>query len=124
MLREKEQRDEIPLNLETKLIQSSVDGIVAVDEKGNVLLFNKGAERLWGYDHEEVVHRIHVEELYPPRLARDEYEVDGAGARWSGSIDRLRDGDSKQEGKTCTCANLRLLAAGRGFGGQECGILP
>jgi two-component system sensor histidine kinase/response regulator len=85
VLREKEQRDGMPLNLEAKLIQSSVDGIVGVDEKGNVLLFNKGAERLWGYDHEEVVHRIHVEELYPPGLAREvntrlmEQEPDGPG---------------------------------------------
>jgi two-component system sensor histidine kinase/response regulator len=85
VLREEEQRDGMPLNLETKLIQSSVDAIVAVDEKGNVLLFNKGAERLWGYDHEEVVHRIYVEELYPPGLAKDvntrlmEPEPDGPG---------------------------------------------
>ena len=85
MLTEKEQKDGIPLNLETKLIQSSVDGIVAVDEKGNVLLFSKGAERLWGYTREEVVHRIHIEELYPPGLARDanmrltEREPDGPG---------------------------------------------
>ena len=84
-LKEKEQRDGMPLNLETKLIQSSVDGIVAVDEKGNVLLFSKGAERLWGYAREEVVNRIHVEELYPPGLARDanmrltEPEPDGPG---------------------------------------------
>jgi PAS domain S-box-containing protein len=85
LLKEKEQNDTIPLNLETKLIQSSVDGIVAVDEKGNVLLFSKGAERLWGYTWEEVVNKIHIEELYPPGLARDanmrlmEPEPDGPG---------------------------------------------
>jgi len=85
VLREAEQREGMPLNLETKLIQSSVDGIVAVDERGNVLLFSKGAERLWGYDHGEVVHRIHVEELYPPGLAREvnmrlmDPEPDGPG---------------------------------------------
>jgi two-component system sensor histidine kinase/response regulator len=67
----KEQGDFKNLDLEAKLIQSSVDGIVAVDEKGNVLLFSKGAEKLWGYTREEVVGRIHVEELYPLGLARD-----------------------------------------------------
>jgi two-component system sensor histidine kinase/response regulator len=71
VLKGKDQGDGIPLNLGIKLIQSSVDGIVAVDEKGNVLLFSKGAERLWGYTREEVVRRIHIEELYPPGLARD-----------------------------------------------------
>ena len=45
-------------DLEAKLIQSSVDGIVAVDEKGNVILFNKGAETLFGYSQEEVINRI------------------------------------------------------------------
>jgi PAS domain S-box-containing protein len=71
VLKEEEQREGKPLHLETKFIQSSVEGIVAVDEKGNVLLFNKGAERLWGYTQEEVVRTIHVEELFPPGLARD-----------------------------------------------------
>jgi two-component system sensor histidine kinase/response regulator len=67
----KERGDFKNFDLEAKLIQSSVDGIVAVDEKGNVLLFSAGAEKLWSYNREEVVGRIHVEELYPPGLARD-----------------------------------------------------
>ena len=40
-----------------KLIQSIVDGIVVVDTKGNVLIFNEGMEQLTGYsaggDHEK-----------------------------------------------------------------------
>ncbi|MBW1701402.1 MAG: response regulator [Deltaproteobacteria bacterium] len=58
-------------DLETKLIQSSIDGIVGVDTRGNVLLFNKGAEKIIGYSHEEVVGKINAEKLYPPGLARD-----------------------------------------------------
>jgi len=96
----------MPLNLETKLIQGSVDGIVAVDEKGDVLLFSKGAERLWGYAREEVVHRIHVEELYPPGLARDvnmrltEPEPDGPG--------QLIDYETEILNKQGECVSVRI----------------
>jgi PAS domain S-box-containing protein len=38
------------------LIQSTVDGIVVVDTKGNVLIFNEGMERLTGYSGQEVRH--------------------------------------------------------------------
>ena len=37
------------------LIQSSVDGIVVVDTKGDVLIFNEGAERILGFTAEEIV---------------------------------------------------------------------
>jgi two-component system NtrC family sensor kinase len=38
------------------LIQSAVDGIVVVDTKGNVLIFNEGMQRLTGYSAQEVEH--------------------------------------------------------------------
>ncbi|MFH1807757.1 MAG: PAS domain S-box protein [Pseudomonadota bacterium] len=47
------------------LIDSSVDGIVAADLRGNVLLFNKGAERIYGYNAPEVIGHIPVWRLYP-----------------------------------------------------------
>ncbi len=65
------QSDGKKFDLEAKLVQSSVDGIVAVDATGNVILFNKGAEKLFGYSKNEVVNKINIEELYPPKLARD-----------------------------------------------------
>jgi len=37
------------------LIQSSVDGIVVVDTKGDVLIFNEGAERILGFTAEEII---------------------------------------------------------------------
>lgn len=37
------------------LIQSSVDGIVVVDTKGEVLIFNEGAERILGFTAEEII---------------------------------------------------------------------
>ena len=58
-------------NLEAKLIQSSFDGIIGVDTKGNVLLFNRGAEKIFGFSQDEVVGKINVEKLYPPGMAQD-----------------------------------------------------
>ena len=52
-----------------RLIDSTVDAIVAADIRGNVILFNPGAERIYGYDAEEVIGRIPVWELYESGLA-------------------------------------------------------
>ena len=38
-----------------RLIESSTDAIISTDEKGNVVLFNKGAENLLGYLRDEVI---------------------------------------------------------------------
>ena len=51
------------------LISSSVDGIIAADMKGNIFIFNQGAENLTGYTAEEVIGNIHITKLYPPGVA-------------------------------------------------------
>ena len=53
------------------LIDASVDGIVAADMDGNVILFNQGAERIYGYRAEEVVGRMVTRDLYPEGGASD-----------------------------------------------------
>lgn len=55
---------------ESKLIFTSMDGIIANDPYGNIIIFNEGASRIYGYQPEEVVGRIHVSELYPKGEAR------------------------------------------------------
>lgn len=47
-----------------KLVDSTVDAIVASDLRGNVIIFNQGAERLFGYSSSHVIGRIPVWELY------------------------------------------------------------
>lgn len=54
-----------------KLINSSVDAIIAADMKGRVILFNKGAEEICGYTAEEARQRLSVKELYPQGVAKD-----------------------------------------------------
>jgi PAS domain S-box-containing protein len=53
-----------------RVIDSSVDGIIAADIRGTIVVFNKGAERITGYPSEEVIAgRLNVRSLYPPGVA-------------------------------------------------------
>ncbi len=56
---------------DAKLIQTSNDGIIANDRKGNIIIFNEGAERILGYRKEEVIGKLTVDKIYPEGLARD-----------------------------------------------------
>jgi two-component system NtrC family sensor kinase len=53
------------------LIESSVDGIIAADMKGNIFIFNKGAEALTGYSAEEVIGKLHITKIYPENVAKE-----------------------------------------------------
>jgi two-component system, NtrC family, sensor kinase len=52
------------------LIDSSVDGIIASDMKGRIVLFNSGAQSLLGYDQEDTK-TLHVTKLYNEGVAYD-----------------------------------------------------
>lgn len=56
------------------LINSSVDGIIATNMRGDILLFNKGAENLLGYRSEEVVGKMNIRSIYPPGVAKEVME--------------------------------------------------
>ncbi len=56
------------------VIQSTVDGIVVVDTKGNVLIFNEGMERLTGYSAREIMERGHLASFYNIDVARENME--------------------------------------------------
>jgi PAS domain S-box-containing protein len=53
-----------------RLIDSTVDGIICSDMRGNTIIFNQGAARLYGYSPGEVVGKIPVWKLYPDGVAR------------------------------------------------------
>ena len=53
-----------------RLIDSTVDGIIAADMRGNVIIFNQGAARLYGYPADEVVGKLPVWRLYPEGVAK------------------------------------------------------
>ena len=53
------------------VIQSSVDGIVVVDTKGHILIFNEGMERLTGYSAEEIMKDGHLSRFYDIDTAKE-----------------------------------------------------
>ncbi|MBE0558093.1 MAG: response regulator, partial [Proteobacteria bacterium] len=50
--------------IEEKLIESSVDGVVVADREGKILIFNKGAETILGYNAEEAVGKLSMRDIY------------------------------------------------------------
>ena len=53
-----------------KLLETSPDGIIGNDRKGNIFLFNDGAEHIFSYRREDVIGKISVGDIYPPGVAR------------------------------------------------------
>ncbi len=68
------------------LIDSSVDGIIAADMQGRIILFNQGAQALLGYSEEEALSSLNATGLYQEGIA---YEV----------IKRMRSNDFGGKGK-------------------------
>lgn len=54
-----------------RILNSAVDGIIAADMRGTVLLFNHSAERICGYKASDVIGKMSVTELYPPGMAQE-----------------------------------------------------
>lgn len=74
-------------NFLQSLIEASVDAIVAADLKGTIILFNHGAERLYGYAAQDVVNKMHVKRLYPGDGAREVMRM--LRSREHGGVNRL-----------------------------------
>jgi PAS domain S-box-containing protein len=54
------------------LILSSVDGVIAADKKGRILIYNDMAAELFGYTVEEAMERLNIRDIYPDHK---EFEV-------------------------------------------------
>ena len=50
------------------VINGALDGIVTIDEKGNLIEFNPAAERIFGYAKEDVIGKSLAEVMIPPAL--------------------------------------------------------
>ena len=80
MERELKEANEFLMNL----IESSVDGIIVTDMKGDILIFNKGAENLLGYKAEEVMGKMNIRSIYPPGVAEEVMAEDEEPGLWRG----------------------------------------
>ena len=85
-----------------KIIDSSVDGIIAADMSGNIIIFNQGAQRIIGYSAEEVIGEIHITRIYPEGLAKE-------------IMRRLRSDDFGGKGKMNTNRQSVVDRTGRQF---------
>jgi PAS domain S-box-containing protein len=74
-------------NFLQSLVEASVDAIVASDMTGRIILFNAGAQRLYGHNPEDVINKMHVRELYPGDGAREVGRMLASVAR--GGVGRL-----------------------------------
>ena len=52
-----------------KVVQSSVSGIMAANRKGDIMMMNEAAEKLFGYSKEKA-RKVNIEDYYPPGTAR------------------------------------------------------
>ncbi len=53
------------------LITSAVDGVIAADRKGRVIIFNDAAAEIFGYTVEEALASLDVRQIYPDGLERE-----------------------------------------------------
>ena len=51
------------------LIFSAVDGVIASDKKGKILIFNEAATKVFGYTIDEALNTVNVREIYPGKNA-------------------------------------------------------
>jgi two-component system, NtrC family, sensor kinase len=54
------------------LIFSAVDGVIAADKKGKIIIFNETAVEVFGYTEDEALNHLNIRDIYPDKLA---YEV-------------------------------------------------
>jgi two-component system NtrC family sensor kinase len=52
-----------------KIIQNSPNAIMAADLKGNIMIWNQGAEEILGYRAKDVIYRMNLEDIYPKGIA-------------------------------------------------------
>ncbi len=58
-----------------KIVQSAPISIMAADLEGNIIIWNKAAEKTLGYSSEEVIGKMHITKVYPDGRAHEIMKV-------------------------------------------------
>jgi PAS domain S-box-containing protein len=80
----------------TNILESSTEySLIAKDLKGNIVLWNEGARRLYGYDPAEVVGKANSAILHPPQdveagVPRQIMQAAEERGKWEGMLTRVR----------------------------------
>ena len=96
------------------IVEYSNDAIVAVRPGGEVIAWNPGAERLYGYSAEEAIGR-HIGFTVPPHLKAESADLVQARGRGRGGAEPP-DAEAAQGRQLDRCVAHALPAAGRGWG--------
>ena len=72
-----------------RVIDNSVDAIIASNMEGTVLIFNRAAQRCYGYRADEVIGRMQIDDLYPPGVADEIMRLTRSNEH--GGLGRLED---------------------------------
>ena len=62
-------------NFQIKLIRSSNDGIVATDQNMKIVIYNPGAEKIFGYAQAEVIYKMEMTALFPADIANQLHDT-------------------------------------------------
>ncbi|MCX6290218.1 MAG: PAS domain S-box protein [Bacteroidetes bacterium] len=76
-LTDRDEKLQTQKNLFEGLLESAPDGIIGINEKGMIAIFNKQAENIFGYNREEILGEL-IETLMPERF-RKPHEAHTAG---------------------------------------------
>jgi PAS domain S-box-containing protein len=70
MVKEKTEEIKRRYEFEDKLVQRSIDGIVATDKEENIIIFNPAAEEIFGYTVDEVKSAMNAGDFYPEGITQ------------------------------------------------------
>jgi diguanylate cyclase (GGDEF)-like protein/PAS domain S-box-containing protein len=103
------------------ILATSPDGIIGSDRKGNVFLYNSGAEQIYGYSRDEVIGKLNAAELYPPGGARE--VKDFIYSEQYGGRGRLQDFETDVLAKGGRRVPIRISCALLFENGIEAGVI-
>ncbi len=66
-----EEKAKYSSSLLRNLIHNAVDGVIAADKKGNIVIFNEAAEKISGYSAREAMSILNIRDIYPDKVARE-----------------------------------------------------
>ncbi len=72
------------LAFQRNLIESSMDGILGVDERGIVVIYNRSMEQLLGFSRDQVLHRKTLSSFFSPAES-GRFQSELRSERWGGS---------------------------------------
>ncbi|MEO1292725.1 MAG: PAS domain S-box protein, partial [Pseudomonadota bacterium] len=105
-----------PAGLLRSSLEKAIDAVVIIDGRNHVTFFNAAAERLWGYERNEVLGR-NVKMLVPQQFRANHDEL--VDANRQGGADKIvgtsRELELERKDGTTVHVSLALSKARRGF---------